>query len=131
MSRALKQANVQLPEDLLNELRETVGKGEMSRFVSEALRRELQRLRHRICARNAQRGGPEVVAVLFGHYHGWDRNSSKTPGRASTRYSGSDKSVKATGTLWESILTEWFRVRSSGRFRSKRTHRGDFFRAAN
>lgn len=32
-----------LPEDLLRELRETVGKGEMSRFVSEALRHKLQR----------------------------------------------------------------------------------------
>ncbi len=45
MSTALKQANFQIPEDLLNQLRETVGKGEMSRFVSEALKRELQRLR--------------------------------------------------------------------------------------
>ncbi len=45
MKRALKQANFQIPEDLLNELRETVGKGELSRFVSAALKRELQRLR--------------------------------------------------------------------------------------
>jgi post-segregation antitoxin (ccd killing protein) len=45
MKTALKQANFQIPEDLLNELRQTVGKGELSRFVSEALRRELQRLR--------------------------------------------------------------------------------------
>ena len=45
MNPALKQANFQIPEDLLNELRKTVGKGELSRFVSEALRRELQRLR--------------------------------------------------------------------------------------
>jgi len=45
MKTALKQANFQIPEELLNELRQTVGKGELSRFVSEALRRELQRLR--------------------------------------------------------------------------------------
>ena len=45
MKTALKQANFQIPEDLLNQLRETVGKGELSRFVSEALKRELQRLR--------------------------------------------------------------------------------------
>ena len=45
MNTALKQANFQIPEDLLNQLRETVGKGELSRFVSGALTRELQRLR--------------------------------------------------------------------------------------
>ncbi|MDZ7700526.1 MAG: hypothetical protein U5R49_27555 [Deltaproteobacteria bacterium] len=45
MKTALKQANFQLPEDLLDELRETVAKGQLSRFVGEALRRELQRLR--------------------------------------------------------------------------------------
>ena len=45
MNTSLKQANFQIPEDLLNQLRETVGKGELSRFVSEALKRELQRLR--------------------------------------------------------------------------------------
>jgi hypothetical protein len=45
MKTALKQANFQIPEDLLNELRETVGKGELSKFVSDALKRELQRMR--------------------------------------------------------------------------------------
>jgi len=45
MSTALKQANFQLPEELLNELRATVGKREQSRFVSGALRKELRRLR--------------------------------------------------------------------------------------
>lgn len=50
MKTTLKQANFQIPEDLLNELRATVGKGEMSRFVSEALKRKLQRLRQRIGA---------------------------------------------------------------------------------
>jgi len=45
MNTVLKQANFQVPEDLLNELRKTVGKGELTRFVTEALKRELQRLR--------------------------------------------------------------------------------------
>jgi len=45
MKTTMKQANFQIPEDLLNELRTTVGKGELSRFVCEALKRELQRLR--------------------------------------------------------------------------------------
>ena len=45
MSMVLKQANFQIPEDLLKELRETVGKGKLGKFVSQALRRELQRLR--------------------------------------------------------------------------------------
>ncbi|MFZ4440078.1 MAG: hypothetical protein ACOYOS_16750 [Syntrophales bacterium] len=38
-------ANFQIPQDLLNELLATVGKGELSRFVSEVFKRELQRLR--------------------------------------------------------------------------------------
>jgi hypothetical protein len=45
MKTTMKQANFQIPEDLLNELRATVGKGHLSRFVSETLKRELQRLR--------------------------------------------------------------------------------------
>lgn len=45
MKTALKQANFQVPEDLLNEMRKTIGRGELSRFVTEALKRELQRLR--------------------------------------------------------------------------------------
>lgn len=45
MNTALKQANFQIPADLLDELRATIGKGDLSRFVSNALKRELQRLR--------------------------------------------------------------------------------------
>ena len=45
MNAALKQADFQIPEDLLNELQTTVGKSELSKFVSRALKRELQRLR--------------------------------------------------------------------------------------
>lgn len=44
MGTALKQANFQLPEELLDQLRTIVGKREQSRFVSEALRRELRRI---------------------------------------------------------------------------------------
>jgi hypothetical protein len=45
MTTVLKQANFQLPGELLDELRATVGKREQSKFVSDALMREFQRLR--------------------------------------------------------------------------------------
>ena len=45
MAGATKQANFTLPEDLLEELKRTVPKGEQSRVVGEALRNELKRLR--------------------------------------------------------------------------------------
>ena len=45
MAAATKQANFLLPEDLVEELRRTVPKREQSRVVSEALRRELKRLK--------------------------------------------------------------------------------------
>lgn len=45
MAVALKQANFILPEDLLNELKQLVGQRRQSRFVAEALRKELQRER--------------------------------------------------------------------------------------
>lgn len=45
MKGAAKQANFLLPEDLAEELRGTVPKGEHSKVVAEALRRELKRLR--------------------------------------------------------------------------------------
>lgn len=40
-----KQANFTLPEDLLEELRRTIPKGEQSKVVSEALRNELKRIK--------------------------------------------------------------------------------------
>ncbi len=40
-----RQANFMLPEDLLNELRQLVGQRQQSRFVAQALRKELQRER--------------------------------------------------------------------------------------
>lgn len=42
-----KQANFTLPEDLLEELKNTVPKGEQSRVVGEALRNELKRIKFR------------------------------------------------------------------------------------
>jgi len=43
----MKQANFTLPEDLLEELKRIVPKGDQSRVVSEALRNELTRIRFR------------------------------------------------------------------------------------
>ena len=45
MGTATKQANFLLPEDLLEELKKTVSKREQSKFVTEALRKELKRLK--------------------------------------------------------------------------------------
>ena len=43
MSVAVRQANFMLPDDLLNELKQLVGPRQQSRFVAEAVRKELQR----------------------------------------------------------------------------------------
>lgn len=45
MGTATKQANFLLPEDLLEELKKTVSKREQSKVVTEALRKELKRLK--------------------------------------------------------------------------------------
>lgn len=45
MAIITKQANFTLPEDLLEELRQTIPKGEQSKVVSEALRNELKRIK--------------------------------------------------------------------------------------
>lgn len=45
MGSATRQANFLLPEDLLEELRANVSSRQQSRFVAEALKRELQRVR--------------------------------------------------------------------------------------
>jgi len=47
MVKRTRQANFLLPEDLIEELRRDVPKREQSKVVSEALRRELRRLRLR------------------------------------------------------------------------------------
>lgn len=44
---AVRQANFTLPAELLEELKQTVPKGEQSRVVGEALRNELKRIRFR------------------------------------------------------------------------------------
>jgi metal-responsive CopG/Arc/MetJ family transcriptional regulator len=47
MRMTTRQANFTLPENLLEDLRRTVPKGEQSRVVAEALRNELARIRFR------------------------------------------------------------------------------------
>ena len=45
MTTATKQANFLLPEDLLEDLRKTVSARQQSKVVSEALRKELKRIK--------------------------------------------------------------------------------------
>ena len=45
MASVVKQANCTLPEDLLDELKRTVPKGEQSKVVGQALRNELKRIK--------------------------------------------------------------------------------------
>lgn len=45
MTVATKQANFLLPEDLIEELRKSVPRRELSKVVSEALRKELKRIK--------------------------------------------------------------------------------------
>lgn len=45
MATGTRQANFTLPENLLEELRRTVPKGEQSRVVGEALKNELKRIK--------------------------------------------------------------------------------------
>ena len=45
MTSVVKQANCTLPEDLLDELKRTVPKGEQSKVVGQALRNELKRIK--------------------------------------------------------------------------------------
>jgi metal-responsive CopG/Arc/MetJ family transcriptional regulator len=45
MANLTRQANFTLPEDLLEELKRTVPKGEQSKVVGDALRHELKRIR--------------------------------------------------------------------------------------
>lgn len=47
MGTTTKQANFLLPEDLINELKKTVSKREMSKVVAEALKKELKRIKLR------------------------------------------------------------------------------------
>jgi hypothetical protein len=47
MAKRTRQANFLLPEDLIEELRRDVPRREQSKVVSEALRRELRRLKLR------------------------------------------------------------------------------------
>ncbi len=49
----VRQANFVLPVDLIEDLRRTVPRGEQSRVVAEALRKELKRLRFQRAIKNA------------------------------------------------------------------------------
>jgi metal-responsive CopG/Arc/MetJ family transcriptional regulator len=65
MASATRQANFTLPEDLLDELKRTVPKGEQSRVVGEALRHELKRIRFKKALRSSfgtwkKRAHPEL-----------------------------------------------------------------------
>ena len=48
MRGGVRQANFTLPEDLLEELKRTVPKGEQSKVVGEALKNELKRIKFRM-----------------------------------------------------------------------------------
>ncbi|MBI3824620.1 MAG: hypothetical protein HY294_01320 [Candidatus Rokubacteria bacterium] len=61
-----------MPEDLLDELRKSVPRGEQSRVVSEALRHELKRMRFR-----------ESVEASFG---AWKRQRHPELARGSRRF---------------------------------------------
>ncbi|MBI4687427.1 MAG: hypothetical protein HY756_06570 [Nitrospirae bacterium] len=45
MGTAVKQANFLLPEDLIEDLRKNISKRQQSKFVANALKKELQMLR--------------------------------------------------------------------------------------
>jgi hypothetical protein len=45
MGAAAKQANFVIPEDILEDLRKNVARRQQSRFVADALKKELKRLR--------------------------------------------------------------------------------------
>lgn len=45
MSAAARQANFSIPEDILDDLKKHVARRQQSRFVADALRKELKRLR--------------------------------------------------------------------------------------
>jgi len=85
MKAATRQANFTLPEDLLDELRRAVPKGQQSRVVGEALRNELARLRFRQALERsfgawAASKHPEL-AKGTGHYVRSLRKPSRRPRR--------------------------------------------------
>jgi metal-responsive CopG/Arc/MetJ family transcriptional regulator len=66
MASTTKQANFTLPEDLLDELKRTVPKGEQSKVVGDALRHELKRIRFKKALQDSfgvwkQRAHPELT----------------------------------------------------------------------
>lgn len=66
MAGVSRQANFTLPEELLEELRRTVPKGEQSKVVGDALRHELKRIRFKKALEGSfgawkQQAHPELV----------------------------------------------------------------------
>ncbi len=53
MTVLARQANFMLPDDLLNDLKQFVGQRQQSRFVAEALRKELQREKLKIALKTS------------------------------------------------------------------------------
>jgi hypothetical protein len=67
-----RQANFTLPDDLLEDLRRTVPKGEQSKVVGEALRNELARIKFR-----------QVMEQSFG---AWKASAHRELARGTRRY---------------------------------------------
>jgi hypothetical protein len=88
MGAATRQANFILPEDLFDELRRTVPKGEQSRVVAEALKNELTRIR--------------LLQESFG---AWKRSRHPELAKGSRRYVGSvRKSSRRNRIVGQEVL---------------------------
>ncbi|HXV67367.1 MAG TPA: hypothetical protein VD738_00460 [Nitrospira sp.] len=72
MASVTRQANFTLPEDLLDELKRTVPKGEQSKVVGDALRHELKRIRFK-----------KALQVSFG---AWKKGAHPELARGSRRF---------------------------------------------
>jgi len=53
MTVLARQANFMIPDDLLNDLKQLVGMRQQSRFVAEAIRKELQREKMKNALKNS------------------------------------------------------------------------------
>ena len=118
MGTALKQASFQIPEDLLTQLRETVGKGELSRFVSEALKRELQRLRQLTAIDETCGAGKGGEHPDHGPYQALSPAGDRE--KRSQRFIGDEKMNKAIKAALLSALV----FPGAGQFYLKRYWRG-------
>ena len=85
MSVSTQQANFILPTDLLKELRRNIPKGEQSKVVSEALRKELKRIEFKAALKDcfgvwSKSGHPELKKGV-GSYIRSLRRSSRGKGK--------------------------------------------------